>query len=215
MGVASKYRKSNLFKMKDSMTKAEMEKKLKEHDKILSDVEYNVANEIVTNAPMINSGDVRVLNDPGTGDGSTGRTGDKFQCKSLEVSGFVDYDLLSTNNQHLARVLLVIDHNNNNVAATAGDILTGVNVYAPRNLANRSRFKILKDWKFVIHSGASGQGAHFFKYFKNIDVRTQFTNNNSGVSNMTKGVLLLVFLSDQTSNQSRITFHARTRYTDL
>ena len=73
---------------------------------------------------------------------------------------------------------------------------TGQQINALRNLENRSRFVILKQWDFILNP--NGNEGKVVKYFRKLDLKVQIIGTATE-ANLKKNGLYLVMLSDNTT----------------
>lgn len=172
--------------------------------------DFNGSSGSVTSSPIINC--VNLVNQ---GDTDSTHDGSMFRMKSLAMNGYVKLAAAATN-PIKCRVALVLDCDS--AAATAApsydDIYdtTGSVTNRMRNLANRSRFVILKSFDFVLNP--QGTEGVKLKYYKDIDLKC-IIEGTASETNLRKNGLYLVWLSDTAiTNLVEIDVNTRIRFID-
>lgn len=170
--------------------------------------DYSSTNNL-TNTPVINC--INFVNE-----GDTGQThdGDMFRVKSIQLGGFLIGR--STTDPIKVRVALVLDTDAaaSTTAPTYNDIYdtTGNIVDRFRNLDNRSRFIILKQWDKVLNP--QGQDGFALKYYKQLDLKTQIIGTATEANLRKNGLYLVMVSSNATSDLVELNINTRIRYID-
>jgi len=165
---------------------------------------------------MHTTGVITPLNFINQGDGSQLRDGDQFRIKSIEIDGRVKLDPVG--GPAVCRYLLVIDTDPGGVSFNISDLLhtsAGSPVTsAARNLDNRNRFVILKDFRTTVQP--NGREVVPIKYYRKLDLKTLFNNATASFSSLKNHGLYLVTFSDigSGSNPPDIDVNCRVRYVD-
>lgn len=156
----------------------------------------------------------------------SGRVGRKVTVKAVHVRGLSVLAGTSDNNQadDTIRLMLVLDKQANGAAPSVTDILETASIDSFNNLANKSRFRILKDSKIVMNTYSGGLGGTttdsgnrtlpFEWHINNLNLPIEYDNSATTGALATirsNNLLVLGISSDQTAT---IRFTARVRYTD-
>lgn len=195
-----------------------------------------------TNLDQASATTPTLLNSIGAGTDFYQRVGRKVVLKSIMIKG--ECHISSGNGTgavtpyeaYPVRVALVYDDQVNGAAPAVSDIFQAVTAggstasypFVGVNLNNRDRFKILKDWVFVLRpnttaSGSVNYGDGFggkkdFKAFVRLNNDEIFSGTSTGVSAIQTGALWLVAYQFQSAltNQPTacINFATRVRYAD-
>lgn len=145
------------------------------------------------------------------------RIGNVVNWESIQINGFIaNADTVT----HRVRLSLVWDRQSNGVSPTDTQVydtslLSYVNG-APRLLANRSRFIILRDMIFTI-SPASIDSAdnRIIKYFRKVNKKTTYSGTGATAASINTGSLHLFYASTDTGSDVTITYASRLRFTDM
>lgn len=168
------------------------------------------------------AGAVTLLNGVTQGADINNRIGRKITMKSILFRGFILPSTTSAPNGDTVRFLLVYDTQPNSPAAIAlvTDILNSANYYAPLNLSNRDRFRVLCD-KYVhmaattYTAGALSAGdpvQKSVKFFKKLNHTVTFSSTTNAIGNIATGGLYMLWIS-----QAGFCLHdcySRVRFTD-
>lgn len=185
--------------------------------KNLINVEFKFHDVNVVDQGMHTTGSVTYLNLVAGGDTDQTRDGNQFRMKSIQINGVIklpDGDTVPD----MVRVSLVLDTepDGSTMDLTKLYDTTGSVPYylALRNLDERSRFVMLKDWKFGLNP--NGRELIPFKFFRKLDIKTLFNSTTASVGNLKNNALCLVLTGAQASasTPSTMTFHSRIRYVD-
>lgn len=117
------------------------------------------------------------------------------------------------------RVILLLDTQANGAQPTINQILSSttdneIAILSPRNLNNRKRFIILRNWMFALNDGV--KRVQFVKYYRKFGFHTQYdSNTGGGIASIISNSLHLVAFSNQTGASSPdITYEGTIRYID-
>lgn len=155
----------------------------------------------------------------------SGRVGRKITVKSIHVRGLsvLAGTTDENNTDDTIRLMLVLDKQANGTAPAVTDILETASIDSFNNLANKSRFRILKDTKLVLNSamgaiGVSGKSGNrtipFEWHIKNLDLPIEYDNTaptGALATVRSNNLVVLGISSDQTAT---VRYTARVRYTD-
>ncbi len=143
------------------------------------------------------TGTVNTMNGLAQGDDIDDRSGRVVRWKSVQVSGVINL-AASTATQSTVRMLLVIDKQPTGVLPTVVQILDLANMTAFRNLDNRKRFVILKDFRVTVNTDHPEK---VFKFYKKLDMKTIYDASNAGdITDISSNSLHFVFLGDEATN---------------
>lgn len=149
---------------------------------------------VTANAVNSTTGIVKHLTDIAQGDSDTGRTGNSILVRSL--LNRVRFKINASATTTIVRFMLVID--TQQVADTTPvmlDILQLQDVDAPLNKENAGRFKVLMNKTISLTTNNS---QYHLEKFLNMYHHVRY--NGTASSDITKGGLYFVALSDQTTN---------------
>lgn len=152
------------------------------------------------------------------------RVGRKCVIKSINITGLAltTYGAAtSANSTGGTSVYLVMDKQANGAAAAAADVFTGTNFpNAVRNLANSTRFVILKKWQHTWQpvAGVSGAFADLtktIKYYKKCNIPIEFSSTTGAITEIKSNNLFLMAGASANIDDT-VTFNAtcRVRFTD-
>lgn len=171
------------------------------------------------------AGTVTCLNLLQEGDDNTTRDGRQVTIKSVAIRGVLKPEDTLTQDTH-ARIMLVWDNANNAAAAvpTIAQILAnGTTSNTFPLIDNANRFTILWDKSYAVGGVQStatqaiskSPNVHVVKYYKKLNLVTQYVGTTGLISNIQNGSLLLVTIGDQaTSDASVLLAATRVRFID-
>ncbi len=120
------------------------------------------------------------------------------------------------------RFLLIQDKQCNGALPATTDILETADEMSYLNLANQSRFRVLKDWLETMDSpGGAGDGSvandwsgkqHVFKYHKKCNIPIEFNSTTGAVTEITSNNIIVLALANNTNAIWSI--WCRLRFTD-
>ena len=180
-----------------------------------SRVEFKAVDTSV-NIACDTTGAVALLNGIARGDDINERVGRRVVLRSIEMR-VQSVVTATTGVDQNHRVLIVYDRQTNATALTVADVLTAVDINSPRNLTNRSRFKIIYD--SLHHLNASGEsGAHkVLDWYKPLWLPVTFNSGDAGtVADIQTGSLYLVVVGNRSAgaDAGAVGGRFRVRYTD-
>lgn len=159
---------------------------------------------------------VILLNGMARGDEINERIGREVTMRSIQITGCA-YVAPAAGIDQNHRVILVYDRQTNAAALTAAQVLAAVNCYAPRNLENRKRFKILFDRTWHLNATAEPNSQHIFKFYRRLAHPMTFNAGDAGtVADITTGSLYMVTIGSVAAGATAgsVLFNARIRYSD-
>lgn len=163
------------------------------------------------------------MNGLAPGNSASDRIGMKVTIKTIEFK----YNIRSGVNQTASvwnRVLIVIDRQANGTAPlSVNEILMAQSHVAPRNLANRKRFKIIYDKTLTTDPQITNQGGVLQRFQKGYIKfrRPLVTEYNTGiagnVADISTNSMYLIYFGEQAAGaqNSTLTGFWRIRYTDM
>lgn len=155
------------------------------------------------------SGTVLSLNSIAQGDGNGQRTGNSIFMRKINAHFTVVNNTTAGIVFH--RWILFIDTQQiGDTSPTATDLLETADVRSSLNPTTAGRFKILKNWEFA--TSQVKDDTRVIKYYK--DMRHHVRFNGSGISDIQKGGIYMLFLSNQTTNTPTVSYNIKTSYHD-
>lgn len=160
----------------------------------------------------------------------SGRVGRKVTVKSLHVRGLCVLAGTSdfNNTDDTVRLMIVLDKQCNGTAATPADILEAgagtVTIDSFNNLANKSRFRVLKDTKICMNLNgavdsvnnvvAGNRTVPFEYHFSNLNLPIEYDNSATTGALATVRSNNLLVLGISSDQRATIRYTARVRYSD-
>lgn len=158
------------------------------------------------------------LNDITQGAAVYQRVGTKVVLKSVEVGGVLQ--IIDEDDTHTGqvRLMVVYDRQPNGAFPTMASILsdnvTGAPAYLTcMNIANRSRYLILRDQLFDIDIGGHGQ-TQTFKIYTKCSLDSEYGATAGTIGDLTTGALYLVMFAMSAGDVELYSMHSRVRYLD-
>jgi len=149
---------------------------------------------------------------------ATGRVGRQIAIKSLHIRS-LHYVTTGTGVDQVQRMILFQDMQSNGVAPVWTDLLVG-DVYSNPNLANRNRFRIIRDKTFYLNATAEPNSGHLNNLHIKFPGRGLITTYNAGnggaVADIATNALYLYFVSNIGAGATAggVIGSARLRYQD-
>lgn len=165
---------------------------------------------------MNNGAGVLLLNGCTRGTDIGNRVGREIMMKSIQMRFVVYADSAGINQTwHLA---VVYDKQPNGVALAYTDVFrTGSGTAALRNLENRKRFRILKDWYECLSPVASDDSMKVYQWYAKCHLPVQFNSGDAGtIADIQTGSLYLVYMgsADAGTADCQMGGQVRVRFTD-
>lgn len=155
------------------------------------------------------SGTMLSLNQIAQGDGNGQRTGNSIFLRRINAHFTVVNN--STAGQVFHRWILFIDKQQiGDTAPTATDVLESSDVRSSLNPLTAGRFVILKNWEFA--TSQLSTDTKIIKYFK--DIRHHIRFNGTGATDIQKGGVYMLFMSNQSTNTPAVSYNIKTSYHD-
>lgn len=166
--------------------------------------------DIGTTAVAVNNstGQVIHLSTLGQGDTDATRTGNSVLAKSILVN--MDFVRNSSATITFLKCMIVIDTQQvSDTAPTISEILDQTSTLSPLNNSTVGRFKVLKNYNFSLHDNKPCTSLKFFqKMYHHIRFNGPFSTD------IQKGGIYLVVLSDQPTNTPTMYYNSRLSYHD-
>lgn len=165
---------------------------------------------------LTSTGHINCINFVNQGDSDTTHDGSSFRIKSVAINGFVKltaFDVPVV--KHRLALVLDTDAACNTATPVYSDIYKGSfgeAVNAHRNLENRSRFVILKQWDFTLN--ADNNASKVADMYMPVDLKCQIVGTTASEANLRKNGLYIVGVSDQATTKSSWILTSRIRYVD-
>ena len=140
-------------------------------------------------------------------DQGSARDGDQVRYKSIYLRGQVQIHASATATR--LRMMLLIDKQSNAGLPSVADILEGGGIDNPMNMANRMRFRILRDHVFLLDSDDPQRLVKQYVKLYGRAVWAGDTTDEASTNN-----LVLVMISNEATNTPTATISARLRYVD-
>jgi len=172
--------------------------------------------DVTATAAATTASAVTLLDGIARGDEINERIGREVTLRSIQISG-VSYVTPATGIDQNHRVLIVYDRQTNAAALTAAQVLSAVSCYAPRNLENRKRFKILFDRTWHLNASAEPNSQRIFKFYRRLAHPVTFNAGDAGtVADIVTGSLYMVTLGSAApgATSGEVLVSSRLRYTD-
>lgn len=146
------------------------------------------------------------------------RVGNRVTNRSYDFKGYLEADTAATANQ-VARIMFIWDTDPGGVIATLNQIFgTGTpGVNTERYLPNRGRFIIMKDMRIPLAPVGQDGSIKMVKWYKRLNKESTYINNGTGISSVSKGVMLLVTIGTVATGTAdcQLRYDIRQRYTDM
>lgn len=168
-----------------------------------------------------NTGVYILLNGLSMGSGMADRTGRIIYMKSMEIRGFWTGGASMNTYQGICRMILFYDKQSNGAEPAADDVIYPAEVEGLRNLANRSRFKIIKDETWKVSTSGNPDAQKPFHWYVQLPGQCQKSVYNAGdagtVADIETGSLYLLLITDTsagTNTEAMIDYNIRVRFYD-
>jgi len=166
------------------------------------------------------TGGVALLNGLGPGSDINQRIGRQIMMKSVMVTFQLNVTA-GTGVDQVHRVLIVYDRQANAAAPTTANIISaagsGYDVIRPKNLENRSRFKILFDRTYYLNASGESLSGRVEKFYRRLAHPTTFNAGVAGtIADITTGSLYIVCVGNIAvgATAGQLTYFSRVRYDD-
>lgn len=156
-----------------------------------------------------NTGSVQPISIITQGDQNTMRSGNEIKVTSILIRATVSKGASATASK--LRMILFSDVSSNGAVPALADLLQTADVNAPLNRVNGTRFKIIKDWSYVLDSDDPKKNLYFFKKVQH-HIHYLTTDNTNG--SLGQGPIYLAFVSDESTNVPQVAYSTRMRFLD-
>lgn len=156
------------------------------------------------------AGTILSLTNIGQGDTDSQRTGNSIFLRSLYLNLNVQTNLSNLNNQFLRLILFMDTQQISDTSPNVTDVLAGTFPNSPLNQANAGRFKIMKNWEFSLTNGVNPTRV-INKYMK---LWHHVRYNSTASTDIQKGGIYLLCLSDQPTNPPSMGYQIKLGYHD-
>jgi len=166
------------------------------------------------------TGNMTLLNGMVPGNSASQRVGMKIDIRSIEYR-LVARATATTGLDQGHRLLFLLDRQCNGVAPAAlTDFLTVGNYQGMRNLAQRKRFKVLKDYYLALNaSGEAGSHRNIYKYMKfRRPITTEYNAGTAGtIADISTNSLYFISIGNNVAGTTagQVVGYVRIRYTDV
>lgn len=181
----------------------------------LINTEFKYLDRNISLQPNQATGGFVLLNGTDRGDGVSNREGRQLRVKSLQLKYRVI--MHSSALRTTTRVMVVVDKKPDGAIFTLADLLEQGGtypVYGMRNLNNRNRFVILKEWN-IATDAVERDTSRVMKYYKNLDMKVTYDDSDTAtIADIQNNSLYIVTMSNETTNLPLIEGQARIRFLD-
>lgn len=171
--------------------------------------DYSSTNDL-TSTPIINC-----INFVNEGDTAQTHDGDMFRIKSVQINATARLQT-GTTTPVFYRLALVLDTDAaaSTTAPTYSDIYDsiGESVSQLRNLNNKSRFVILRQWDKKMDP--NGSETNIIRFYRQVDLKCQITGTASEANLRKNGLYLVMVSSFGASGEMGLNIVSRIRYID-
>ncbi len=155
---------------------------------------------------------VILLNGAVKGDTLSTRDGRVVRLKSLQYSFFFTMNTSATSSH--VRLIFFIDKQPSGVAPIVAQLLDTQSVVSFRNLDNRKRFVILKDFVVTLSNVGATKNA-YRDHYRDLDMRTIYNDANLGtIFDIESNALYLIMFSNEATNTPTVERATRVRFID-
>lgn len=187
--------------------------------KSLINTEFKFRHIAGANLPLdtVGSSSYILFNGIGQGTSAFERIGRSIKVASFQLN--FNVEMASGVSDTKVRVMLVMDTQANASQPVVSSILSTttnneIAIVSPRNLNNRKRFIILRNWQFSLNTGV--RQVQFVKYYRKFGFHTAYNGNTGNtISSIDTNSLYVIAFSNQTgANSPGMTYEGTIRYID-
>lgn len=181
----------------------------------LADGEFKSVDVAISQAVNSDSA-VQLLNGISRGDEISERNGREVTMRSIQFDARVTVTS-GTGVDQFHRVIIVYDNQTNAAALTAAQVLSVVNVTAPRNLENRRRFRIMMDKKIQLNASGEPGAQRLMRFYRRLRHPITFNSGDAAtVADITTGSMYVVVIGTEAAGATAGTIggSCRIRYQD-
>lgn len=178
--------------------------------KKLLNVELKHIDIATTEITPSDSGGVHSLVNCAEGVTSSTRNGLSIRAKSLNMH--FAYVQNASASETIIKIYIVLDKSPNGTKASYLDIMEEATIVSQTNNVGWSRFTILatKTVKMSVDGGSNG----YFSIYKKLNLPVKYETSNGGDDDVQSNQILMLAVSDQTTNTPTLGFTSRVRYLD-
>lgn len=172
--------------------------------------------DTVLSQPIDQTGAVTLVNGIARGDEINERIGRELTMRSIQFNARA-YATSGTGSDQVGRVLIVYDRQTNAAALTGAQVLASFDTNSPRNLENRRRFKILKDWRFPINAAGESGSNRVLQFYRRLRHPVTFNSGDAGtVADITSGSIYVLTIGTNVAGATagNLVGTCRIRYQD-
>lgn len=177
--------------------------------------EFKTIDKDVTIPSVGTAINVQLLNGVQRGDDYNQRVGRSMRVKSIELNMLITKNPASTGYERV-RVILLLDKDPDSTTITNTEIFASITsqIISPRNLDNRNRLVMLKDWVYTLNKDGGPQ-SYNEQYYRKLGFHTIYNNSNLGtIADINENALYLIVVSDTGINTPSFTYYSRLRFLD-
>lgn len=155
------------------------------------------------------------LNAMGQGDTSSTREGLQISMKKQKLRFFVVRAASGAATATQCRFILYLDQQANGAAPTIGDLLQNGSTYVQTDYLHKGdipRFKILKDFRFMLTDSDPATVFEYYKDWKNMKVF--YSGSSSGIGSINRNALGVMLVSNEGVATPTIAYSNRIDFTD-
>ena len=144
------------------------------------------------------------------GDSDSGRTGNSIFARNLSMNLNVKINASNLATQFIRIVLLQDNQQISDTTPSISDVLDSAYPNAPLNQSTAGRFTIIRNWEFYLNA-TNQPGRVLKKYFK---LWHHIRYNGSASTDIQRGGLYLLYISDQATNPPTAGYQIKLGYRD-
>lgn len=144
------------------------------------------------------------------GDSDSGRTGNSIFARNLSMNLNVKINASNLATQFIRIVLLQDNQQISDTTPSVTDVLDSAYPNAPLNQSTAGRFTIIRNWEFYLNA-TNQPGRVLKKYFK---LWHHIRYNGSASTDIQRGGLYLLYISDQATNPPTAGYQIKLGYHD-
>lgn len=206
----STYRKRNY--RKKTHKKGNLNKRVSKLEKEVGAIEKGEDTELqlisVTTTPSVTD-----IGTVAQGDDKENRKGDHITIDQV-YGRFLIYRHASaaSGTSDFVRVIVLFDRQANGAVPAYTDVVQSNNIMAYRVTSQSGRFKVLFDKMVHLNAGEASRILEFYR--KNLNERVSYTGTSGAITDISKGSLILIQWSNQTTTVPDVNSNIRFRFSD-
>jgi len=155
------------------------------------------------------AGTVLALTSIAQGDGDGNRTGNSIFVRSINFKGTLTYNTMGNNEQFVRIILFEDTQQISDTSPSLADVLEAGTTFSHLNSNTVGRFKILYNHVFALSQNRPG-----IPFEINKSMRHHVRYNGTAGTDIQRGALYMMWLSDSSSNYPQLNYETRTSYHD-